>query len=240
MIHKMRVPVDHSNEPKCDKSHWIEMIAKIEKRHKTELAEVIAQFQLKGIEYQSKLDTQISISTLTNTCIQDELETERENHTATKQKLSLFQGIESARALADHITEMQFFITQMKNAMEQAGTLDKRAILLIKDMHESLLLKTPLNYKFLFMSEVACRMGFTFTNAELKQIGQQIAIRVKTITGESPDKHAQFVEGHVTKVNTYTENKEYILKEELKRAWDFKTRGPTAPKRRRHTPYTEI
>ena len=36
------------------------------------------------------------------------------------------------------------------------------------------------------------------------------------------DSCAQFVDGHVTGVNTYELKYEYILKEELKSAWDAK------------------
>lgn len=136
---------------------------------------------------------------------QNDLKTEQAEHAATKLELhaaqlelSIFNGIDSTKALADHITGMQVVIDNTKKRMERAyGPLDDRAELLLKDMEDTLLLKTPTNYKFLFMSEVACRMGFTFTTKELKLIGYQIAVEYKGLTGSTPNKHLQFVEGPV-------------------------------------------
>ena len=198
--------------------------------------------QAKEIEYEQKLDAQKSIDAATNACIQDELETERAEHAATKEKLDAlqertddhksandkvlmvkefdlktveaehaatklkldaaqtelckFKGIDSTKALADHITWMQVYIDKLRQRLERMyGSLDERLELQIKDMEDTLLLKTPTNYKFLFMSEMACRMGFTFTTKELKAIGYQIAIEYKGTKGELPSKHIQMVEG---------------------------------------------
>jgi hypothetical protein len=140
---------------------------------------------------------------------QHQLKTEEAAHAATKlelhavkTELSIFNGIDSTKALADHITGMQVFIDKWKQRMEREnGTLEERTELQLKDMEDTLLLKTPTNYKFLFMSEVAYRMGYTFTTKELKVIGYQIAIEYKGMTGSTPNKHMQLVEGPVISPN---------------------------------------
>jgi len=112
--------------------------------------------------------------------------------------------------------------------MEEAAghaELDARAKLLIKDMQESLLLKTSSNHKAVFISEVACRLGFRFTRQELGKIGHPIAKRFKLLTGTYPSKHLQFVDGHSTYVNSYTQDSEHIVKEELRKAWTLKQNG---------------
>ena len=104
--------------------------------------------------------------------------------------------------------------------MQKERPFDKRASLLVKDMKESLLLKTPENHeKLIFISEVMCRLGFRFTREELGRIGHPISTRFRSLTGEFPSKHAQFVDSHVTFVNSYTQASEFIIREELQKAW---------------------
>lgn len=168
----------------------------------------------------------------------DELDSERSNHALTIQayhenqerasamiselqsRLSLFDQIDAAKSLANHTSEMLHHIDNMSISMQKEGPFDKRASLLVKDMKESLLLNTlENNKKSVFISEVMCRMGFRFTTEELGRIGHPISRRFRSLTGESPTKHAQFVDGHVTFVNSYTRASEYIIREELQKAW---------------------
>jgi hypothetical protein len=135
-------------------------------------------------------------------------------------RLSLFYQIDAAKSLANHTAEMLHHIDNMSFNMQKERPFDKRASLLVKDMKESLLLKTPENHeKLIFISEVMCRLGFRFTREELGRIGHPISTRFRSLTGEFPSKHAQFVDGHVTFVNSYTQASEFIIREELQKAW---------------------
>ncbi len=255
------------------KSHHKESVSSIEKGHSIELAHAIKQlhdkFALtlakKAIEYKQNLDAHKSIDSLTSACIQDDLEnelaehsatkkelsalhelmnsqksandkilmikqfeldTEKAKHAETKDELSKFNGIDAARALTEHINEMQFFINSMRHELQNSsidGVIDMRTRLLLKDMHDSLLLKTTSNYQCLFISEEACRMGMKFTTPELGEIGKPIAKRVNmTEQTDKPGKHKQFVDGHVTWVNTYSQKSQDVIRDELKKAWSAK------------------
>ena len=233
------------------------IIEDLKKRFHEKFALVL---QAKEIEHERKLIAQKSIDTATSACIQDELETERTEHAATKrelyalriygqksagdkvlmikeldtekarhaatrEKLAMFNAIDTTRALTEHIKEMQFFINSMRHELESAsidGKIDMRTKLLLKDMHDSLLLKTTSNYQCLFLSEEACKMGMRFTTPELGVIGVPIAERVKMEQTDKPSKHRQFVDGHVTWVNTYSQKSKGVIQDELRTAWNAK------------------
>jgi hypothetical protein len=81
---------------------------------------------------------------------QYDLKTEEAEHAATKlelhaaqTKLSIFNGANSIKALADHITEMQAFINKLKQRMVRAyGPLDVHTERRIKNLEDILMLKT--------------------------------------------------------------------------------------------------
>jgi hypothetical protein len=50
-------------------------------------------------------------------------------------------------------------------------------------------------------------------------VGKPIGNRYRSIHGERPDKHSQYVNGKSTTVNNYYENDRWLLEEELKKYW---------------------
>ena len=102
------------------------------------------------------------------------------------------------------------------------GNLDSRTELLLEDllmsmMHNAVELRDP--RKHVFISDVACQMGYRFTRSKLANVGVPIARRYKQMTGEIPSKHAQFVDGKVNLVNSYMEESIPLIQEELRKAW---------------------
>ena len=57
---------------------------------------------------------------------------------------------------------------------------------------------------------------------ELGVIGAPIAERVKMEQTDKPSKHRQFVDGHVTWVNTYSQKSKGVIQDELRTAWNAK------------------
>jgi len=119
-----------------NEAYWLDIISSIKKIHQEELSHTIIQFNERlastlktgETEYEHKLESKLKLQAEIHAnivaCIEDELETERSNHTLTKQehvetqqrsdaiitelhsRLSLFEQIEATNALANHITEM--------------------------------------------------------------------------------------------------------------------------------------
>ena len=114
-------------------------------------------------------------------------------------------------------------VQRLKDAVVALGQEpDSRAELLLEDlmqsmMHNAIRLRDPA--KHVFISDVACQLGYKFTRQMLAKVGLHIAMRYRHLTGENPGKHSQFVDGKVNQVNSYTEEHRGMIAEELRKAW---------------------
>jgi vacuolar-type H+-ATPase subunit I/STV1 len=156
---------------------------------------------------------------------EEAVDAKQETINALERDLSIFRGIDSAQALADHITYVQGFIDRLSEklaSMSFNGELDGRSHLQIKDLRDSLMLKRVDNYTSVFLSEQACIMGYTFSTNELGAIGGPVAKRVREEGVESMSKHTRFVNGMIVQVNSYSEASRDIINDELRKAWNKK------------------
>jgi hypothetical protein len=176
-----------------------------------------------------ELDTmrQDKEQTVNDLCARAEeaVDAKQEKIDALERDLSIFRGIDSAQALANHITHVQGFIDRLSEKLASRsfdGELDGRSQLQIKDLNDSLMLKRTDNYTSVFLSEQACIMGYTFSTNELGAIGGPVAKRVREEGMESMSKHTRFVNGMIVRVNSYSEASREIINDELRKAWNKK------------------
>jgi len=102
------------------------------------------------------------------------------------------------------------------------GNLDSRTVLLIKDKRLSVLGQgSTMPLKALSVSEVADSLGYALTRDQLCEVGKPIGNRYRSIHGERPEKHSQYVNGKSTIVNNYYETDRWLLEEELKKYWQL-------------------
>ena len=131
------------------------------------------------------------------------------------------QAFELKCNIKKHNEEMLVHVQKLRDTLLGQGP-DSRAELLFEDlinsmMHDAIELRNPRVH--VFISDVACQMGYTFTRNQLASVGVPIAKRYRSITGENPGKHSQFVDGKVNMVNSYTDEFRGMIQEELRKAW---------------------
>jgi hypothetical protein len=128
-------------------------------------------------------------------------------------------ALELKTRIALHNASMLERVKQFELAFPADNDRDK---MIYKDLAQSLMLnaihlRDP--YTHVFVSDVACQMGYNFTRGQLAMVGVPIAHRYRLMHGVPPSKHSQFVEGKVNQVNSYTEEFRPVIQEELVKAW---------------------
>ena len=156
----------------------------------------------------------------------DRLEYETELSEVKEKMLQMEQSamiFELKSRIKAHNDDMLGHVQRFRSALLALNrNLDTRAELLLEDlmmsiMHNSVELRNPT--KHIFVSDVACSMGYKFTRGKLAGVGVPIAKRYRQMTGEIPSKHSQFVDGKVNMVNSYTEESLSMIREEIRKAW---------------------
>ena len=148
-------------------------------------------------------------------------------------------NVDLKERIKKHDEEMLFLIERVKMSLEDSAPgnrLEGRDLLHIRDLthsmiHSSIALLDPEEH--IFISHVMLQMGYYFTCPELAKIGKRISDRHLDMFGHRPTKHTQYVDGHTleampgerTGVCSYTKESLPMIKDELYRAWMFKSNG---------------
>ena len=126
--------------------------------------------------------------------------------------------VETGRTKADTNTQQLELYASLCGPNFQ---IDERARLLFKDMVMNLLTKPQITMGedapigFITISTVASEMGYKLDTPQLMKVGLAVREAYRVKYNEAPQKHEQFVNGAVRKVNTYQTRDRPLIEEIL-------------------------